>query len=378
MSEAALVAGQAVAVHRAGTRSPFLRILQYAVVRLITMILTVVIAVFLTIIIANMGGYVDQIQRGMIREDVSQAANQNRALRGVTADVRSAWIQQQVRLREKPQGLGQPFAVRAVKYLGDALTLNLGRALRMTSDRGSQMVRAIILERLPTTLVLFGTSDLLLFVGQLFCALVLSRKYGSLIDKIVITLAPSSATPAWFYGLFLILIFASLLRLLPFGGMVDAPVPSNPVDYAVSLIRHMILPIIAISLAQFFLNIYTWRTFFLIYAGEDYVEMARAKGLSSRTIERDYILRPTLPYIITNFALTLIGLWQGFIVMERVFNWPGMGQAYYQAIQFFDTPVIVGITVINAYMLMLTVFVLDFVYALVDPRVKLGSAGGRS
>jgi peptide/nickel transport system permease protein len=341
------------------------------------MLVTVVIAVFLTILIANMGGYVDQIQRGMIREDVSQAANQNRSLRGVSAQVRTAWIQEQVRLREKQQGLDKPFAVRAVKFLSDALTLNLGRAQKMTSDRGSQMVRDIILERLPTTLVLFGSAGLLLFFGEVFFALVLSRKYGSLIDKIVIMLAPSSATPAWFYGLFLILIFASLLKALPFGGMMDAPVPANPVDYALSLLRHMILPVIAISLAQFFLNVYTWRTFFLIYAGEDYVEMARAKGLSSRTIERDYILRPTLPYIITNFALTLIGLWQGFIVMERVFNWPGMGQAYYQAIQFFDTPVIVGITVINAYMLMVTVFLLDFIYALVDPRVKISGMGGR-
>ncbi len=376
MSEAALTAGQAIASPK--IRSPFLRVLQYALVRLVTMLVTVVIAVFLTIIIANMGGYVDQIERGTIREDVSQAANQNLSLRGVSADVRTAWIQEQVRLREKQQGLDKPFAVRAVKFLKDALTLNLGRAQKMTSDRGSQMVRDIILERLPTTLVLFGSSGLLLFAAEVFFALVLSRKYGSLIDKIIITLAPSSATPAWFYGLFLILIFASLLKVLPFGGMVDAPVPDNPVQYGLSLARHMILPMIAIALAQFFLNVYTWRTFFLIYAGEDYVEMARAKGLSSRAIERDYILRPTLPYIITNFALTLIGLWQGFIVMERVFNWPGMGQAYYQAIQFFDTPVIVGITVINAYMLMFTVFLLDFVYALVDPRVKISGMGGRS
>ena len=378
MSETALTLGGAVTAPRTRSASSVLRVLRYAAVRLITMLVTVVIAVFLTIIIANMGGYVDQIQRGIIREDVSQAANQNRALRGVSADVRAAWIQDQVRLREKQQGLDKPFMFRAGRYLTDALTLNLGRAQKMTSDRGSQMVRDVILERLPSTLVLFGSSGLFLFFGEVFFALILSRKYGSWIDKIVITLAPSSATPAWFYGLFLILIFASLLKVLPFGGMVDAPVPNNSVDYVISLLRHMALPVIAIALSQFFLNVYTWRTFFLIYAGEDYVEMARAKGLSSRAIERDYILRPTLPYIITNFALTLIGLWQGFIVMERVFNWPGMGQAYYQAIQFFDTPVIVGITVINAYMLMITVFVLDFVYALVDPRVKLSGAGGRS
>ena len=357
---------------------PIWRVLKYTLVRLLTLLATVVVAIFLTILIANMGGEVDEIQRGTIREDVSQAANQNQALRGASSEERLRWIEENVRLREKQMGLDQPFMLRVFKYMKNALTLDLGRAIRMTSDRGSQLVRDIILERLPTTLVLFGISGLLLFFAEVLVALALSRRYASFLDKVLVALAPSSAAPAWFYGIFLILLFASYLRILPFGGMVDAPVPENPVEYGLSLVRHMILPIAAISLSQFFINTYAWRTFFMIYSSEDYVEVAKAKGLSSRVIERDYVLRPTLPTIITNFALTLIGLWQGFIVMETVFNWPGMGQAYYQAIQFFDTPVIVGMTVIYAYMLMVTVFLLDFIYALVDPRVKIGSAGGKA
>lgn len=354
------------------------RIVQYTANRLFMLLATVIVAIFLTVIIANMGGYVDEIQRGNIREEVSQAANRNRALQGTSTEERSKWINEQVRLREKQLGLDKPFFTRATKFMADALTLNLGRALKMTSDRGSQQVRDIILERLPTTLILFGTSGLLLFFLEIGVALSLSRSYGSFFDKVLVTLAPSSAAPAWFYGIFLILFFASYLRILPFSGMMDAPVPDNAVDYSLSLIKHMILPVAAITLSQFFINTYNWRTFFLIYSSEDYVEMAKAKGLASNVIERDYVLRPTMPTIITAFALTLIGLWQGFIVMETVFNWPGMGQAYYQAIQFFDTPVIVGITVINAYMLMLTVFLLDFIYALVDPRVKVGNTGGRA
>ncbi len=357
---------------------PILRVLQYTLGRLLLLLATVVVAIFLTIMIANMGGHVDEIQRGTIREDVSQAANQNLALRGASTEERTRWINQEVALREKQLGLDQPFMLRALKYMKNALTLDLGRATRMTSDRGSQQVRDIIMERLPTTLVLFGTSGLLLFFAEVFVALGLSRRYGSFFDKLLVALAPSSSAPAWFYGIFLILIFASYLRILPFGGMVDAPVPQNPIEYGLSLAKHMILPLAAISFSQFFINTYTWRTFFLIYSSEDYVEVAKAKGLSSTVIERDYVLRPTLPTIITSFALTLIGLWQGFIVMETVFNWPGMGQAYYQAIQFFDTPVIVGMTVIYAYMLMVTVFLLDFVYALVDPRVKIGSTGGKA
>ncbi|NOR83947.1 MAG: ABC transporter permease subunit, partial [Ardenticatenales bacterium] len=75
---------------------------------------------------------------------------------------------------------------------------------------------------------------------------------------------------------------------------------------------------------------------------------------------------------ITQFALMLISLWQGAIILETVFNWPGIGRALYQAIGLYDTPVIVGVAVIYAYLLALTVFFLDFIYALVDPRVKIG------
>ena len=96
--------------------------------------------------------------------------------------------------------------------------------------------------------------------------------------------------------------------------------------YAFSVLKHLLLPTTAILISAVFLNTYNWRTFFLIYSSEDYVEMAKAKGLSSREIERRYILRPTLPTIITNFALLLITLWTGAIILETVFNWPGLGK----------------------------------------------------
>jgi peptide/nickel transport system permease protein len=157
--------------------------------------------------------------------------------------------------------------------------------------------------------------------------------------------------------------------------MVGAPPPETPIDYALSLLQHMILPVSAWLLSAIFLTTYNWRTFFLIYASEDYVEMAKAKGLPDGMIERRYILRPTLPNIITSFALTLITLWTGAIITETVFNWPGIGQLYARAIGAFDTPVIVANVVIYAYLLALTVFLLDFIYALVDPRVRVGGGG---
>jgi peptide/nickel transport system permease protein len=171
-------------------------------------------------------------------------------------------------------------------------------------------------------------------------------------------------------------LFAGVLKVLPFGGMVDIPPPSNPVDYALSVLRHLILPVTAITLSSIFLSVYSNRTFFLIYSSEDYVDMAKAKGLQDREIERRYILRPTLPTIITSFALLLISLWTGAPIFETVFNWPGLGRTIYQAVGLFDTPVIVASTVLFAYLLAITVFLLDFIYALVDPRVKIGGQEG--
>ena len=363
---------------KSGSSSAFSRVAKYTAVRVVTLFITIVIGVYLTVLIANMGGFVDTIRKGEIRENVSIRMMSDAALKLLPPDVRAARLEELIRLEEHRLGLDQPFMVRSLRYLTNALTLNLGRAQNMTSDSGSRQVRLIILERLPATLVLFATADLILFFLSIFIALYLSRRYGSFLDKVIIALAPSSAAPGWFYGIFLILIFAALLRVLPFGGMVGTPVPETFIGYTLSLLEHMILPVTAILVSAIFISAYTWRTFFLIYSSEDYVEMAKAKGLSDRDIERRYVLRPTLPTIITSFTLLLIGLWTGAPIFETVFSWPGLGQALFKAVGLYDTPVIVGSTVIFAYLLAISVFLLDFVYALVDPRVKIGGSQGRT
>jgi peptide/nickel transport system permease protein len=354
------------------------RVARYVVIRAVSLFLTVVIGVYLSILIANMGGYVDQIRKAQIREQVGGAALADQNLRRLPpAEVRQI-IDQRIELEEKRLGLDRPFVLRSFSYLSDALTLSLGRAERLTSDKGSKQVRDVILERLPATLLLFGTADLIIFFGAILAALFLSRRYGSFLDKLIIALAPTSAAPAWFYGIFLILIFASMLRVLPFGGMVDVPPPESALGYAVSVLKHLVLPVMAMLIGSLPVAIYNWRTFFLIYSSEDYVEVARAKGLPSGAIERRYILRPTLPPIITSFAFSLIALWSGAIILETVFSWPGLGRLLFQAVGQFDTPVIIGSVVIYAYLLALTVFLLDILYALVDPRVKLGGEAARS
>lgn len=352
------------------------RVVRYSAVRLVVLSLTIVVAVFLTIMIANMGGYVDDIRRGEIFETYNQQAALNPAIRQLSPEARRTWVEDKVALEEHRLGLDQPFLVRTVTYMWNALTLDLGRSQKLSSDSGSRSVRLILLERLPSTLVLFGTANILLFFIELYVSLYLSRRYGSFLDRAIVAMAPLNSAPGWFYGIFLILVFAAIFKLLPFGGMVSVPPPRSPFLYGLSLLEHLILPVLALGLSSTFLAIYTQRTFFLIYSSEDYVEMAKAKGLTSRDIERRYVLRPTMPNIITNFALGLIFVWQGAPIFETVFEWPGLGRQLFQAVGQYDIPVILGSTVIFAYMLAITVFLLEFVYAIVDPRVKVGQGGG--
>lgn len=347
------------------------RIAIFTLVRVVALFITVLVGVYLAILIANMGGQVDELRLVQIRSTISEAVRADPAFFDMPIDERNELIERQVQLQVDRLGLDRPFIVRSFDYLYQAMRLNLGRAEQMHSDAGSREVYDIIAERLPATLLLFGSANVLVFFSSLLAALYLSRRYGSALDRAVIGLAPSSAAPGWFYGYFLILIFAFLIPIFPPGGMVDAPPPEGKWEYSLSVLKHMVLPVSAMFISSIFISIYSWRTFFLIYSSEDYVEMARAKGLPSGAIERRYVLRPTLPPIVTSFALMLIGLWGGAIILERVFNWPGLGSLMFQAIGHRDSPVIIASVVIFAYLLALTVFLLDFLYAILDPRVKL-------
>jgi len=352
------------------------RVGAYVSVRGILLFSTVVVAIWLIILIANLGGAMDRIIKSQIQEEVG-IMFQNPDLQQLPEAEKRKLYDQYVEILSKQYGLDKPFIERAFRYLLNGITLQFGLAEKLTSDTGSRQVRLILVERLPYTLLLWGTANLFLFFFSVFMALVLSRRYGSLLDRITVMLAPTSAPPPWFYGILLILVFASMLRLLPYGGVVDPIPPETTLGYVLSVLKHMILPVSSVIIGALFATIYSWRTFFLIYSSEDYVELAKAKGLSPRALERRYILRPTLPPIVTNFALMLIGMWMGGIITETVFAWPGLGRMLYQAIGHTDTPVIVGANVIYGYLLAISVFLLDILYALLDPRVRVGAIGGQ-
>ena len=355
-------------------RSGWQNLLRYILGRGALSLLAVVTAVYIIILVANYGGFIDEIVKGRIELTLGGMVREG-WLRDVPEEERTLVYEQTRAAMQEAAGLNKPFPLRTLNWLVDGLTLNWGQADHPQAyglSANSAGVRQIILDHLSRTLFIFGAAYLVLFVLAIFLALTLNRYYGRWFDKLFVLLSPLSAAPAWVYGVILSVLF---LRLFTFstGGTFDTWPEEFQLSYAPLLLRRMFLPFLAILISGLFLTVNSWRSYFLVYSNEDYVAVARAKGLSNRQIERRYILRPALPGLLTSFALMTVVLWQEVIVLEAIFNVAGIGQVFVTALRLSDTPVIVGLAVIFAYLLALTVLLLDIAYAFVDPRLAVGS-----
>jgi peptide/nickel transport system permease protein len=358
------------------TASTASRVAKYALVRMSILSLTVMVGVFLAIVFINFGGFIDEIYRDGIEWALM---GMSREMHDVPHEEKAQLLDQARWQMEENAGLHTPFLWRCALWLRHGLTLNWEDVHYITSwGEDSESVLDVILERLPNTLLLAGASNLLLFVVGVLVALTLSRRYGNWLDRTLIALSPISSAPNWVYGVILTIIFAAQLHLLPLGGKYDALPPDTQFGYVWVVLKHMILPVAAIFLSVFFQSVYAWRTYFLIHAEEDYVELAVAQGLPPRMIERRYILRPTLPYVLTSFTLLVIGFWQNAMALEVFFDWPGIGSLFVESVWSLSSTTVISLVVIFAYLLAISVFVLDIAYALVDPRVKTGNGHKRA
>jgi len=289
-------------------------------------------------------------------------------------------------------GLNLPTFQRHVKWTLNALTFNWGR-IRIGEAipwggffmaRQAMNLNEIILNYLPNTLLLVGSAYLLVFLIGLPLSLRMSRNYGKWYDKLFSFFAALSSIPSWVYGIILITIFALELRLLPTGRMVGNFPPETTWGYILVVGRHMILPVSAIFLSVFFTLVYSWRTFFITFSSEDYVELGKAVGMSDRKLERNYILKPTLPYVITSFSLMFVTFWQMTLALEVVFNWPGIGWLYVvralpnlwgESTYPGDLVISISLVVMFAYLMGMVVLLLDLAYVIVDPRIRLSKKG---
>lgn len=344
---------------------------RYLAKKAVFLVVTLLIALYLTVVIANFGGYVDNLLRAQARFDATRGCLQDPACVRLPSDQRNATIEDTYQSIVQSRGLNEPFLTKSIHFTWDLLNFRLGHALVLRDVQLSDDVGSIIMERLPRTILLFTSASLISAAMGIWLGLRMARKALSLLDRgLTIVSITTTVVPPWVFGILFILVFAFGLNLFPAGGLVSVPAKTDPLAYALDMVYHMALPALALILSSFGSWAYTTRNLVLQIMDEDYVYAARARGLPERTILRRYVLRAASPPTVTSLALTVIASWQGAIITETVFGWPGLGRLFFEAIGTLDAPVVIGLTAVYAYLLVITVFVLDLIYGLLDPRVK--------
>ena len=202
-------------------RKTLWRVFRYSGVRILSILLTVGAGLYLTLMILNLGGYVDEIIRGQISQ---MMLGMGRAgfFDDVPEEELDDYVAQIEWQMEETMGLHEPMPIRTARWWINGITLQWGEAERLRSlDNKSNLVRDVIFSRLPYTLLLVGAANVVLFFGSVWAAMVLSTQQGKFWDRLLASLTPISSAPSWVHGVILLAIFALELRILPFKGMFD-------------------------------------------------------------------------------------------------------------------------------------------------------------
>ncbi|MEX5298954.1 ABC transporter permease [Kocuria sp. CPCC 205292] len=263
-------------------------------------------------------------------------------------------------LREA-SGLDRPLLVQFFAYIGNALTGNLG-----VSFRSGEPVTLILLDRLPATvsLGLAGITIALLIAFPLGTWAALRR--GSTADGGIRAVSQFGVSvPDFWLGLLLIIVFSTMLGLLPPSGYV--PFTEDPWGW----LQRVILPGLAVGVVSGSIMTRYVRSAVLDVVGSNYVRTARSKGLPRRTVVGRHVLRNALVPILTVAGVQAATMLGGLIVIEVVFAWPGLGRLVFDAVAARDYPVVQGTVLLIALIFLLINLLVDILYAVVDPRIRV-------
>lgn len=370
---------------------------RYLIKKILLIFITIFAGIFITVVIINrpipatIGMREPQLD-ATIRKRIETAVHfyeqDHPELSNLSVDERNAVLNIYRGELIEESGLNDPPLQKHIKWTLNSLKFDWGRVGIATvrpleafaQGRTRFILNEVILQYLPMTLLLVGTSYLILFILGLPLALYLSQRSNSFLDRLFTWIAPISSIPSWVIGILLIMFFAVELKWLPAFGTFDLAPPDTKWGYIPIIAKHMVLPVTAIVLSLLFQLVYSWRTIFVTFSHEDYVDLGVALGMKPRRFRRDYILKPTLPFVITNFSLLLISFWQMTMALEVIFQWQGIGWLFINAglPNFWgesmypgELVVALSLIVLFAYLLGITVFLLDIVYVLVDPRIRL-------
>ncbi len=351
-------------------------IVRYLAFRVANALVILFFVLLITAIMMNQ--YLEDQIRTEIRERVANEVYRNPRYAQYTPEEKDRLAANLTARYEKIYGLDQPYVVRVFYRTLDAMMLDFGNALVLKSSSGSPKVSDIILEALPRTVLLFTTGTVITIVIGILLGIKAATRVGSFLDRAISTFAMFTySLPMWWVGMLFIFYFAIILKIFPSGGMVSIPPPEDPVAYALDVLYHLTLPLIVFVFVNFGGWSYATRSIVLNVLTEDFVNTARAKGVPERKILYGHVLRTASPPIVTSTTLAILGSIGGAIITEAVFNWPGIGRLFYQAILNGDMPVVIGLTYISTFLYVFAILALDFVYALLDPRIKVGIGGGR-
>jgi peptide/nickel transport system permease protein len=266
----------------------------------------------------------------------------------------------------KRLGLDQPMPVQYIRWLGLALEGDLGH-----SFFSHQPVLLMIKQRLPMTLILGITAEIVIIIVSLILGLVAAIKQYSFTDNLITSLSfVGFSMPIFFIALGSIYLFAVNFKLwglpyLPTGA--DIWSPKDPVE----MIRHLILPVFCLVAIQTAGYARFVRSSILEVLGLDYVRTARAKGLTERVTLYKHALRNAMLPFITIIGLDIPFLMGGALVTESIFSWPGMGRLFWEYAQRGDYPVVLGVLLLTSGGVVFFTIIVDLAYTVVDPRIRL-------
>lgn len=268
-----------------------------------------------------------------------------------------------VAAKEVALGLDKPFYVQYFVWLGQLLQGNLGYSMK-----SFRPVSSMIMEHLGPTLLLMGASMLVGLVIAVPAGIYSAVHQYSKRDYAVVTLSfLGSSIPGFFLSLLLIYIFTVKLGMLPSGGMMTLGTEGGFMD----VVRHMIMPVSVLAVSMAGTNIRYIRSAMLEILQADYVRTARAKGIGRFLVINKHALRNALIPIVTVIGMQIPMLFGGAVIIEQVFSWPGLGLMTMSAITSRDYPVIMGVCLLSAIVVLVANLLTDVVYAVIDPTIQI-------
>ncbi len=265
-------------------------------------------------------------------------------------------------------GLDQPFYVQLWRYVSGVLYFDLGFSYFYNAP-----VTTLILEKLPATLLLVFSSQILAISLGMVLGVIAARKPNGIISLIVTFLSLFGfAAPVFWSGILLIILFVSIFPIFPVGGMSNVTVEGGFFIQTLDVLYHLFLPMI--TLASIYIALYSRliRASMLEVLGSDYIRTARAKGLAENTVLYKHALKNSLGPLVTVAGLQFSAVMSGAVVVEAVFTWPGLGTLALKSILARDTPTIMGILFFSSFVVIFVNILTDIALRKIDPRIKSG------